>query len=568
MKKIYLPILMFILFLSSCTNLMNQERKASVSLSFRYMDSSYDDSTITLTVKEKDRIIAAVSEKIDLSSLPIKLKIKDLEPNIEITVTAQIKKEIDGQETILYQNTSSPLKIDIGENPLTLVLNQSTPKVIVKPSFAEIDRNAMVDCVFNAYFGDVKQSVVIKDKTSVVELAFFALPAQSYEVRGEILNSEDKLLYEFKPSAVEIPELESNPVTTVELTLPKVPHVLWSNYADDSDQSAVKEPTWGIFEDVYSSIQTTVSKPDIYDFTIDENNTIWTLELRSLNKHIKDIEPEEVVLTSLDVYERTKIATFFDTDSNNYVLIHSSDVRVDPVSGSDTANSIRIRAVGSSEIPLDCTSQVDDTGAMDIRAMEMYQGDLYIGQRIETSNVSTSHHPEIKVIRNIKSYITEPSKPVEFEVLFNKSSYVDGNNNYTTENTYISDIQIIDNVLYGLVLAEKGSRGGLIKIDLTTKEVTPYFFDVGTVPLNEEYTIKDTDTTKYFVGPRKFIAIKPKKLIIADDGQYEDTGSNKVAYNRIVTVDIENLSSFDSLQLHNVTFSGHVNNSGFYTVED
>ena len=56
----------------------------------------------------------------------------------------------------------------------------------------------------------------------------------------------------------------------------------------------------------------------------------------------------------------------------------------------------------------------------------------------------------------------------------------------------------------------------------------------------------EASLTDYFIYPQKFIAIEPKKLIIADDGTfiYNNDGYN---VNRIVTVDLEHLSyGFDS----------------------
>ena len=67
-------------------------------------------------------------------------------------------------------------------------------------------------------------------------------------------------------------------------------------------------------------------------------------------------------------------------------------------------------------------------------------------------------------------------------------------------------------------------------------------------------------TVKGFFGPVKFIAIKPKKLIIADDGIAFYTDNDLLKYknvNRIVTVDLESFSIIDTpLPLVNVHFNG------------
>ena len=58
-----------------------------------------------------------------------------------------------------------------------------------------------------------------------------------------------------------------------------------------------------------------------------------------------------------------------------------------------------------------------------------------------------------------------------------------------------------------------------------------------------------TNYTSHLFGPKKFVAIKPKKLVIADEGLfvYADSDSNATAkaenVNRVVTIDLDNLST-------------------------
>ncbi len=60
------------------------------------------------------------------------------------------------------------------------------------------------------------------------------------------------------------------------------------------------------------------------------------------------------------------------------------------------------------------------------------------------------------------------------------------------------------------------------------------------------YAPSDTTATEYFYGPKKFIAVKPKKLIIADDGLAFYTNDDGVFcyknVNRVVTVDLESFA--------------------------
>ena len=153
----------------------------------------------------------------------------------------------------------------------------------------------------------------------------------------------------------------------------------------------------------------------------------------------------------------------------------------------------------------------------------------------------------------------------------------------TLKNPLFSDIQVTDKGIFVLFndcyykkdfdnsKIDANSRGGIIKFtnDLqldktfgsngifgwTNVEHTSYGTNNGT-----EYTIysympdfpADTQlSSKYFYGPRKFLAIKPKKLIFADDGfmfygNNNDTKGKDV--NQLIEFDIEK-AMFDSYNL-------------------
>ena len=57
-------------------------------------------------------------------------------------------------------------------------------------------------------------------------------------------------------------------------------------------------------------------------------------------------------------------------------------------------------------------------------------------------------------------------------------------------------------------------------------------------PLNQEY--------EFFYGPRRFIALKPDELVIADDGAYiegdQEPDALKISKKRVVSVNLENKS--------------------------
>ena len=106
------------------------------------------------------------------------------------------------------------------------------------------------------------------------------------------------------------------------------------------------------------------------------------------------------------------------------------------------------------------------------------------------------------------------------------------------------------------------SNGGVLKFDITNSSVSPVNWDnAGTKVLGwyeeeserDYYMIGDIkisqgesfciqppleEQNEYFYGPRRFIAIKPDELVIADDGAYIESNDNFEAKNRVVTVNL------------------------------
>ena len=67
-------------------------------------------------------------------------------------------------------------------------------------------------------------------------------------------------------------------------------------------------------------------------------------------------------------------------------------------------------------------------------------------------------------------------------------------------------------------------------------------------------------TSPYFFGPRKFIAVTPKKLVIADDGLFFYTDNDAWNFknsDRIIVVDLENFS-IESINNTSVEFENQI----------
>ena len=131
-----------------------------------------------------------------------------------------------------------------------------------------------------------------------------------------------------------------------------------------------------------------------------------------------------------------------------------------------------------------------------------------------------------------------------------------------------TDMRIIDHKLYLLIRhlnSETGysySTGCIIIIDMTKNETSVVGWD------NNTY-IKDTDSYTHdsntFYGPDKIVAIKPKKIVIADDGVEHGSGYNAKQKQRFVVFDLETNTITDLIETpEGINFSDGTTGSFFY----
>lgn len=138
--------------------------------------------------------------------------------------------------------------------------------------------------------------------------------------------------------------------------------------------------------------------------------------------------------------------------------------------------------------------------------------------------------------------------------------------NYDPEFT---DMRIIDDKLYLLirhlnsVTGYSYSTGCIIIIDMTNNNET------SVVGWDNNTYIKDTDSYTHdsntFYGPDKIVAIKPKKIVIADDGVEQGSGYNAKQKQRFVVFDLETNTITDLIETpEGINFSDSTTGSFFY----
>ena len=161
--------------------------------------------------------------------------------------------------------------------------------------------------------------------------------------------------------------------------------------------------------------------------------------------------------------------------------------------------------------------------------------------------------------------------------MINSATYAESGKTLFADSDFIvTDMQLMGDTLYALVCDVKTgptsggygsnhSRGALIEIasNGTVKVVGLHENKLNTGAIvggesvenaNRIYMLNNTQTDligNKFVGPRKFIAIKPKKLVIADAGAIKvgtDPGTDeKKLKKRIITVNLEDNFNFESI---------------------
>ena len=110
-----------------------------------------------------------------------------------------------------------------------------------------------------------------------------------------------------------------------------------------------------------------------------------------------------------------------------------------------------------------------------------------------------------------------------------------------------TDMRIIDGKLYLLIrhlncaTGYSYSTGCVVCVNLSDNKATVYGWDTNLYNSTSDSYLHDEDT---FYGPDKIVAIKPKQIVIADDGVEHDSGCYGKNKQRLVVFDLQE-NSFD-----------------------
>ena len=380
--------------------------------------------------------------------------------------------------------------------------------------------------------------------------------------------------------------------------------MIYAAYADVSSLSALNETAFvpGITPQTISLKMNKV-KQELY-------------ALYNYNPQNQNGNYEFYITASIDNFNKANVTPVttnknsftFDSKGNLYLLKRSDDSKNQIIS-----NSIYTESSGTEElttITIDQKNDIlygysyrDSTGT--INKLSLSGNTLSIGETYRLSNYSERINPRFAVYDGVAyiPYIVDNNNSYSLSLKHGALGESGGNITLTDSTlnitgltcsslTKVSDIIYFDGYLY-ILLSELYSdtnkyysRGALIRVnlsdysctvigyapdtDLTTlkaactiggpkaynsEDLTDYYtFTFVSSDSNPKYSVRApyNDSASYFAGPEKFIAIKPKKLVVSDTGYIFYTLADGVfrchKVDRVVEIELENLSMTNTVK--------------------
>lgn len=302
-----------------------------------------------------------------------------------------------------------------------------------------------------------------------------------------------------------------------------------------------------------------------YDNCYDNNGTLWWVtDSWIYNSENESLEMSNLRYIDFDTKKDTLYATTVDVNASIYKITENTE-----------------NYLFTTENPITCITfhndycyTIEKVSGIDDGNTTIYTLKKYNLSKIEPTTGQLTPEKQTPLLTTIDD--------TQNEIITFSSLIFDNDNQIanTLKNPLFSDIQVTDEGIFVLFndcyynrdtqTIDANSRGGIIKFT-NALELDKTFGSNGIFGWTNivhtsygtngiTYTITsympdfpaDTQlSSKYFYSPRKFLAIKPKKLIFADDGfmfygNNNDTSGKDV--NQLIEFDIEN-AMFDSYNL-------------------
>ena len=341
------------------------------------------------------------------------------------------------------------------------------------------------------------------------------------------------------------------------------PAVLWTG--TDSKNIYVV-PQSGISETMVLPEAISISDSSKRGFCFDDRLNLYVASDSGVTRYDRQSAGTYTANSFLTILsDQTVTGVAFDTATNIlWVLTYSGSTYT--LQGYDNPAGY---AVDAPSVTYDYIGTYPDSGA-EISSFTVHNGTVYLAMPDLTEQVSLIHNIYTAAcpVSNVSAEISL-SKGIE-------DLAADAGISGISDNAVISDMSVVDGVLYVLFRevspynenlftnfsnsAHNYSRGGVIKLNITGNvsvdtnnvSVDTNFGTGGILGWTTESAgtvVSDDSSDRYncywpapgstdrFYGPSRFIAVAPKKLVIADDGGYYE-GGGVIQKNRVVTVDL------------------------------
>ena len=495
MKRIYyLFFIPFIFYLAACSNSVSENNETgSVEFSFSASDlqriaarSGGGAAAYKLTIALKGEYDSSKNETITDFTKPISITFDDIPIGKNLFAEAQILKDVNGTDRLKMQGKSETIKIAAGENPLTLKLERCIDTPVV------------------TYSNDT----YYLDNTSIGSLDSYAFDSDGYYyyLVSQTLHSTN-------------PEC-----TVIDLT------------ESLSDMSAYMSP--GIIIDL--------AKNELYYYAKND----MTLELKKFPSLISEGKTDNAVSFNVNL---NNPSDFYHSlvSVNNGVLYevgpsYSGDnpdqylVAVTLQAGQGVWNETPDKIINLSQKLRE--TNAEGINNSNITDMLYYDNAVYLTYRhyYQDFNAETtdSYHYYI--------WHTQEENPDCFEPLYSRGAVV----KYDLSSNAIKVLGWTNSSMN--LSGTKFFTYGQIYCNYTNyckqKIHSPEYYL--TITSSDFTSVNTPDiyapvSQKAFFGPQKFIAIKPKQLVISDDGIAFYSDNYGVKYknsNRIVTINLEDFA--------------------------
>ena len=526
---------------SKAVTIQAGENKVNLELELASVNLTLSPGNIKLSDYDlKDAFFRVTVNGQKIVAVPIENGVKDVRVKIgyreigsPINVTGQIYKMVDGKEVIIY-NVETSHVVTKDDKDVIIDMNQINAFLKIYPADFTFSNGKF----FVSINGGNERYVTINPDSPVSMDAGVFSVGDEITIDGRIENDLSEICY---LSSQKYVVAEGDSIAHLSMT-PFHGAFIWKTNKGYNKSDFVFDITKKNSLENYDLLSgTTIDNNNgLTDFAFDNDGNVWTLYSRndsSLAYHVScrltggisaSCELNESVITAFH-NGMLAVGDLSDGSGMTFVLLTKG---VD-----NTINSQPINNTGY--------TYNGDLEMVSISSITASGNNVYLAATVVTDTDTK--------LRLIKFVYDEADNTLKF-VSSKDITYADTNIPSITA----TDMELAGDDLFILVLDDSKnkkqgdindsnvSRGGLLRVNPSTLD---FVSKLGVAP--EHYCRNDEDAQKYFVGPRKFVAIKPKKLVIADGGCISDTDDVYISdinlRKRIITVDIEKFA-FDKIE--------------------